>query len=306
MHVRTNKSSSAYIVKKLKIERAVMPAFHQNEITYDRNAQGQLCTLGGGAYATVYKATWQGKAVAVKKMHRAPDMEAICKNEQRIMAILAASQSKQPNLHVINCYAYKKSPHNYYLILDYAPNGTVAEYLNKFTNISLRHYQIAIDTAKGLDYLHNVCKIVHSDMKPSNLLLDAKMNVVISDYGFSIKRKRTKILLQGTPYYVAPELYLSKGKITPYSPASDVYAYGVILYDIFVGEEPYPSEWCGHEILRKIGRGERPTIPQTCPVKDLIPKCWNQDPFKRPSDKELILETENYYRLAKSNPIQIK
>jgi len=98
---------------------------------------------------------------------------------------------------------------------------------------------------------------------------------------------------------MAPEICpKNKVSLTPYSRASDVYAFGFILWDLFAGKDPYPGMEKPEEIFEISLKGKRPTIPETCPVKNLIPKCWDQDPAKRLSAKELIVENENYFKVS--------
>ncbi|KAG2242121.1 hypothetical protein Bca52824_096034 [Brassica carinata] len=99
--------------------------------------------------------------------------------------------------------------------------------------------KIALDTARGLEYLHEHCHppVIHRDLKSSNILLDSSFNAKISDFGLAVSvgvHGSNNIKLSGTLGYVAPE-YLLDGKLTD---KSDVYAFGVVLLELLLGRRP--------------------------------------------------------------------
>ncbi|OEL26606.1 putative receptor-like protein kinase [Dichanthelium oligosanthes] len=99
--------------------------------------------------------------------------------------------------------------------------------------------KIALDTARGLEYLHEHCNppVIHRDLKSSNILLDSDFNAKISDFGLAVisgSHSKGNIKLSGTMGYVAPE-YLLDGKLTE---KSDVYAFGVVLLELLLGRKP--------------------------------------------------------------------
>ncbi|KAL3618379.1 hypothetical protein CASFOL_038700 [Castilleja foliolosa] len=99
--------------------------------------------------------------------------------------------------------------------------------------------KIALDIARGLEYLHELCNppVIHRDLKSSNILLDSNFNAKIADFGIAItggSSNKANIKLTGTLGYVAPE-YLLDGKLTD---KSDVYAFGVILLELLMGRRP--------------------------------------------------------------------
>ncbi|KAL9439959.1 hypothetical protein AB3S75_018762 [Citrus x aurantiifolia] len=99
--------------------------------------------------------------------------------------------------------------------------------------------KIALDTARGLEYLHEHCNpaVIHRDLKSSNILLDSKFNAKLSDFGLAItdgSQNKNNLKLSGTLGYVAPE-YLLDGKLTD---KSDVYAFGVVLLELLLGRRP--------------------------------------------------------------------
>lgn len=102
----------------------------------------------------------------------------------------------------------------------------------------LNRYQVAVDVAKALAYLHHDCrlKILHLDIKPENILLDTDFRGHLTDFGISrlMKREETSVLttVRGTRGYLAPEWFFGDG----ISEKSDVYSYGMVLLELVGGQ----------------------------------------------------------------------
>lgn len=148
------------------------------------------------------------------------------------------------------------------------------------------------DIVQGMIYLHaRDPPLIHGDLKSANVLLGARMNAKLTDYahkqihsgdtsGFSKKP------LMGTPFFLAPELIANK---TEQTTSSDVYAFGIQLYEIFSRKNPYEGLDPIH-VLRSVadrsrGAEFRPHQPLECPpeIWSLMKKCWHKDADARPS-----------------------
>lgn len=116
-------------------------------------------------------------------------------------------------------------------------------------------------------------------------MIDSRFRAKLCDFGLSAKQKN---VITGTPYWLAPE-YL-RGQ-THYTTQCDIYAVGIVFYEIYSRDDPYRGEDF-RDTLRKVcdrRTNKRPPVPPCCPPKmaDLMKKCWSPDPFFRPQAKDL-------------------
>jgi serine/threonine protein kinase len=127
-----------------------------------------------------------------------------------------------------------------FLIVDYAPQGSLRERHPKGVQLPLEQVVSYIgQVAEALQYAHD-CKVIHRDVKPANLLIGRQGEILLSDFGIATVAHRTSSLslqsLVGTPPYMAPEQLQGKPR-----PASDQYALGVVAYGWLAGELPFQS-----------------------------------------------------------------
>jgi serine/threonine protein kinase len=154
----------------------------------------------------------------------------------------------------------------------------------------------SLSPSQGLDYLHK-SGIVHGDLKPANILLRSARNdrrgfvCKVGDFGLSRALGAEQTHLEtanfGTASYAAPELL--SGKL---SSASDIYSFGMIIWGLASGSEPYP-DWNAMQIIVQVSQqGHRPDVPADCPpfLAALLQRCWSQDPLQRPSAAAIVKE----------------
>ncbi|KAK0583416.1 hypothetical protein LWI29_036747 [Acer saccharum] len=197
--------------------------------------------IGRGSFGSVYLGKLaDGKSVAVKVRFDRTQLGA----DSFINEVCLLSQVGHQNLVSLEGFCHESKQQ--ILVYEYLPGGSLADHLygpnSKKLSLSwVRRLKIAVDAAKGLDYLHNGSepRIIHRDVKCSNILLDRDMNAKVCDFGLSKQvtqadATHVTTVVKGTAGYLDPEYY-STQQLTE---KSDVYSFGVVLLELICGREP--------------------------------------------------------------------
>lgn len=246
--------------------------------------------IGSGSFGTVYRAEWHHSDVAVKVLADQDFHEDKLKEFLREVSIM--KRVRHPNV-VLFMGAVTKSPH-LSIVTEYLPRGSLYRLINKASSGELldkrRRLRMALDVAKGINYLHCLNPpIVHWDLKSPNLLVDKNWSVKVCDFGLSQFKANTFISsksVAGTPEWMAPEFLRGE----PTNEKSDVYSFGVILWELLTMQLP----WTGLSPAQVVGavafQNRRLTIPQnTSPeLASLVEACWANDPKQRPSFSSIV------------------
>ncbi|XP_052022829.1 mitogen-activated protein kinase kinase kinase 21 [Apodemus sylvaticus] len=259
--------------------------------------------IGAGGFGQVYRATWQGQEVAVKAARRDPEQDAAAaaesvRREARLFAML-----RHPNIIQLRGVCLRQ-PH-LCLVLEFARGGALNRALaaaapDPRTPGPRRARRIpphvlvnwAVQIARGMLYLHEeaVVPILHRDLKSSNILLLEKIEhddicnktLKITDFGLAREWHRTtRMSAAGTYAWMAPEVIRS----SLFSKGSDIWSYGVLLWELLTGEVPYRGiDGLAVAYGVAVNKLTLP-IPSTCPepFAKLMKECWEQDPHIRPS-----------------------
>ncbi|MBA0562322.1 hypothetical protein Golob_007377, partial [Gossypium lobatum] len=210
----------------------------------------ELRELGSGTFGTVYHGKWRGTDVAIKRIKK------ICftgrsSEQERLTVEFWREADILSKLHHPNVVAF-------YGVVQDGPGGTLATVTEFMVNGSLRHVLlskdrqldrrkrliIAMDAAFGMEYLHSK-NIVHFDLKCDNLLVNLKDPVrpicKVGDFGLSKIKRNTLVTggVRGTLPWMAPELL--NGSSSKVSEKVDVFSFGIVLWEILTGEEPYAN-----------------------------------------------------------------
>lgn len=190
--------------------------------------------LGGGSFGSVFKGTLPNStAIAVKQLEGLRQGEKEFRMEVNTLGIIQ-------HVNLVHLHGFCSEGMKKLLVYDYMPNGSLDLHLFKKRSEILdwkTRYKIALGTARGLAYLHEKCRdcIIHCDIKPENILLDAEFCPKVADFGMAklLGREFSKVLttMRGTIGYLAPE-WISGLPITP---KADVYSYGMMLLEIISG-----------------------------------------------------------------------
>jgi serine/threonine protein kinase len=202
---------------------------------------------------------------------------------------------------VVKCYGISQDPKtkNYVLVMEHMKEGNLRQLLVRQGSeeiISLKDKVRRLgEITGGLSSIHYQ-NLIHRDFHSGNILnkLDNHTRQVksyIADLGLScpINHQKQKEQIFGVLPYVAPEVLRGQ----PYTKAADIYSFGIIAYELLAQAYPYPKT-DDTELSLKVCQGHRPNIdkiPLPQEVKDLIKRCWDADPKKRPSSHELSMIT---------------
>eukprot|EP00727_Mastigamoeba_balamuthi_P002697 m51a1_g12424 putative serine threonine kinase (172) ;mRNA; f:786929-787938 len=149
-------------------------------------------------------------------------------------------------------------PHNMFIVTEWMDMGNLRQLLSSGPQLDRqRGIAVLTSTCSAMTYLH-LCNIVHRDLKSSNILLNKRMDVKLSDFGLAaVKTANKTSTLCGTIAWMAPEV-LSSGA---YSEASDVYSFGVVMHEVLTSEVPFRG-LNKVAVAREILEGRRPEIPR--------------------------------------------
>lgn len=199
--------------------------------------------IGEGGHAKVYKGCLSdGQVVAVKKLMKTEKQE-----EDRVGDFLSElgiiAHINHPNAARLLGFSIDSGLH---LVLEFLPHGSLASVLHGGSDCLewKKRFKVALGIAEGLQYLHHDCprRIIHRDIKASNILLNANFEAQISDFGLAKWLPENWIHhivfpIEGTFGYLAPE-YFMHGIVDE---KTDVFAYGVLLLEIITGRRAVDS-----------------------------------------------------------------
>ena len=224
--------------------------------------------LGEGGMATVYLAEdlKHHRKVALKVLK--PELAAVVGAERFLAEIETTANLQHP--HILPLFDSGEADSFLYYVMPYVEGESLRARLDRDRQLPVDEaIRIATDLAEALDYAHRQ-KVVHRDIKPANILLH-EGRPVIADFGIALAvgaaggaRLTETGLSVGTPYYMSPEQATGDSFV---GPQSDMYALGCVLFEMLVGEPPYPGATAQAVLGRIIAGGPvsatplRPTIP---------------------------------------------
>jgi serine/threonine protein kinase/predicted ATPase/tetrahydromethanopterin S-methyltransferase subunit G len=239
-----------------------------------------LRLLGTGSFAAVYLGEHlfleRLAAIKVLQMQMDPQAFAAFQREARTIAHL-------DHPHIVRVLDYGIEDQVPYLVMDYTPNGTLRTRHPRGTRLSFEQIVAYVkQIASALDYAHEQ-HVIHRDVKPENVLLNSKGELVLSDFGIAVVQRTLNTLstqnMAGTPLYMAPEQILQHP-----CPASDQYALAVMVYEWLCGKPPFPGPGTAvfgqHLYQEPPGLCSRiPGLPQA--VEDTVLGALAREPARR-------------------------
>lgn len=298
--------SSSDNVDDTKIEptKAEEEAFARGLQTIRNDDLEEIRELGSGTYGSVYHGKWKGSDVAIKRI-KASCFAGRPSERERLIAdfwkeALILGSLHHPN--VVSFYGIVRDGPDGSLatVTEFMVNGSLKQFLQKKDRTIDRRKRliIAMDAAFGMEYLHEK-NIVHFDLKCENLLVNMRDPhrpvCKIGDLGLSKVKQRTLVSggVRGTLPWMAPELL--SGKSNMVTDKIDVYSFGIVMWELLTGEEPYADIHCASIIGGIVNDSLRPQIPTWCDPewKSLMESCWASDPTQRPSFAEVAQKLRN-------------
>ena len=256
--------------------------------------------IGEGNSSDIFLGLYRGTEIAEKRLHLINTEKNILDFKREVTSFIILHHP-----YLLIFYGVIAEPKHLSIITEYCPGGNLHELLFKKKHIYLSwktRKKFLLQIAIGMNYLHkNNPPILHRDLKSLNIFLtnDLKKssditNIKIADYGLSIiyeKNKNSNLNERvGTCHWMAPEII----NCQKYTTKADVYSYGIIIWEICTREMPYECINDKETILYRVCfKNERPSLKRLGndtpeKFKELMIKCWDQDPNKRPSFENII------------------
>uniref|UniRef100_A0A3P9JDP6 RAF proto-oncogene serine/threonine-protein kinase n=1 Tax=Oryzias latipes TaxID=8090 RepID=A0A3P9JDP6_ORYLA len=253
--------------------------------------------IGSGSFGTVYKGKWHGD-VAVKILKvtdPTPEQFQAFRNEVAVLR-----KTRHVNILLFMGYMTKD---NLAIVTQWCEGSSLYKHIHVLeTNFKIiQLIDIARQTAQGMDYLH-AKNIIHRDMKSNNIFLHEGLTVKIGDFGLATVKARWSGSHQveqpsGSILWMAPEVIRMEDN-NPYSFQSDVYSYGIVLFELMTGELPYSQIANRDQIIFMVGRGclspDLSKLYKNCPkaMKRLVADCIKKSKDERPLFPQILSSIE--------------
>ncbi|EXX65266.1 kinase-like domain-containing protein [Rhizophagus irregularis DAOM 181602=DAOM 197198] len=280
------------------------------------NQFSEITYIAKGGFGEIYKAKWKGiYDVALKKLYNSRNITMDFLNEvKNYIHCMESNRTNFRTCSLIRFYGISYDPitQDFIIVAEYANKGNLKQNIMKPAELA---YCVVYDVnlssnentvyhiSRGLNIMHN-SGLVHCDLHIGNILLKGgehggrDIYFSISDFGLcqpaNISSSIKSSGIYGVIPYIAPEIFLGR----QYTPASDIYSLGIIMWVIYSFEEPFNNRNHDATLILDIIRGLRPEISPKMGISkyimDLMEKCWDSDPKNRPTAQQIITTLENH------------
>ncbi|XWS37728.1 hypothetical protein CRYUN_Cryun19dG0069900 [Craigia yunnanensis] len=257
--------------------------------------------IGYGASSTVYRCVLKNsRPIAIKRLYKQ------CPNNLREFETELETIGRIRHRNIVSLHGYSLSPYGNLLFYDYMENGSLWDLLHgpsKKVKLDWEtRLRIAVGAAQGLAYLHHDCnpRIIHRDVKSSNILLDENFEAHLSDFGIAkcipTTRTHASTYVLGTIGYIDPE-YARTSRLNE---KSDVYSFGVVLLELLTGKKAVDNESNLHQLIlskaddNTVMEAVDPEVSVTCMDLAHVRKtfqlallCTKRHPSERPTMHEV-------------------
>ncbi|MBP2648441.1 MAG: protein kinase, partial [Gemmatimonadetes bacterium] len=243
--------------------------------------------LGRGGMAVVYLArdVKHDRLVALKVLR--PELSAALGRDRFLREIQVTARLQHP--HILPVFDSGESSGHLWYTMPYVEGETLRARVAREGRLPVdTGIQLAREVASALAYAHDA-GVIHRDIKPENILLSRQGQALVADFGIAKALTSDEALTEtglalGTPSYMAPELILGE---RPVRPQADVYALGVVLYEVLTGVRPFADSAPAAMLAKRLTDGaplittQRPEVPEAIAV--LVRDTLEVDPARRPA-----------------------
>nr|XP_040038828.1 LOW QUALITY PROTEIN: receptor-interacting serine/threonine-protein kinase 4 [Gasterosteus aculeatus aculeatus] len=279
--------------------------------TFDSPEFGSWEKIGSGGFGQVYKVrhiqwkTW----LAIK----CPPCLHMDDKERSELLEEAKKMEAAKFRYILPVYGICGDPQG--LVMEYMETGSLETLLATEQLPWELRFRIIHETAVGMNFLHCMSPpLLHLDLKPANILLDAHYHVKISDFGLArwngLSRADdiSRDGFCGTIAYLPPESIIEKDRVS--DTKHDVYSFSIVIWGILTQKKPYQGENNILQIMVRVVRGLRPDLaavprcrPSACTgFLSLMQRCWTSNPDARPSFQEITSEAEELCSKPQEEP----
>ncbi|XP_069328365.1 receptor-interacting serine/threonine-protein kinase 4 [Eulemur rufifrons] len=270
--------------------------------TFDAGEFAGWEKVGSGGFGQVYKVrhvhwkTW----LAIKC---SPSLHV--DDRERMELLEEAKKMEMAKFrYILPVYGICREPVG--LVMEYMETGSLEKLLASEPLPWDLRFRIVHETAVGMNFLHCMSPpLLHLDLKPANILLDAHYHVKISDFGLakcnglSHSHDLSMDGLFGTIAYLPPERIREKSRL--FDTKHDVYSFAIVIWGVLTQKKPFADEKNILHIMVKVVKGHRPDLPPVCRARPracsnlirLMQRCWREEPRERPTFQEITSETED-------------
>ncbi|XP_072359940.1 ankyrin repeat and protein kinase domain-containing protein 1-like isoform X3 [Scyliorhinus torazame] len=258
--------------------------------------------IGSGGFGRIWRARHSGWGidVALKVLHGTADQSV----ENRELLREAGLMKELQFQHIVRLVGLYQDPGQPLgIVMELMENGSLASLQQQELVPGPLKVRLIHEVALGMNYIHGLQPpLLHLDLNPRNVLLDEGLHAKVADFGLSkLKQFASSSALTsiaGTIEYLPPEAL--KSDINQYKPipATDVYSFGILMWSILTGKQPYSGQRPDLNLLPS-----EETLEKLKDLKELMQKCWHDQPQDRPPFNECRVQTEAAFRAHGTNAI---